>query len=113
MAQPILGVLGQSAPAATTSTTIYTVDTGRRAVVSTIAVAETGGVDAKIRINVGKAGAATAVGNAIAHDLYLPKATHYGFTEGITLAAGDKLYVYSDTGGVTFTVFGEESDVPA
>ncbi len=113
MASPILGVLGQNKPGAATSATIYTVDASRRAVISTIAVAETSGVDAKIRLNVGQSGAATAVGNAIAYDLYLPKNTHYGFTEGIALAAGDKLYVYSDTGGVTFTVFGEETDVPA
>lgn len=111
MASPILGVLGQSKPAA--STAIYTVPATRRAVISTVVACETGGVEALIRINVGISGAASAASNALAYDLYMPANNHYGFTEGITLAAGDKLYVYSDTGGVTFTVFGEESDVPA
>lgn len=113
MASPILGVLGQNKPGAAASATIYTVPATRRAVVSTVVACETGAVEAKIRLNVGIGGAATAVGNALAYDLYLPANTHYGFTEGITLAAGDKLYVYSDTGNVTFTVFGEETDIPA
>lgn len=111
MASPILGVLGQSKPA--TSTAVYTVPATRRAVVSTVVACETGGVDATVRINVGINGAAIAASNALAWDLYVPANNHYGFTEGITLAAGDKLYVYSDTGNVTFSVFGEESDVPA
>lgn len=50
-------VLGQVAPSATTATTLYTVGSGKSAVVSTIAVANRGGTSATYRIAVRPAGA--------------------------------------------------------
>lgn len=113
MAAPIVGILGQAAPAADTLTTLYTVPAARQAVVSTLVVAETGGAATTIRIHICKNAAAGGTANAIAYDLALSANTHYGFTEGLTLAANDIVRVQSASGSVTFTLFGEETDVPA
>lgn len=113
MTPPKLGVLGQAKPAAGTAVTLYTCPGDRRAVCSTLAIAETSGTLALIRVHVGIAGAAPDATNALFYDTELDLSLHYGVTEGITLGAGDKLYVRSDTGAVTFTMFGEETDIPS
>ena len=110
-AAPKIAVLGQSQPAST-SATLYTVPAGRRAVISTLTVAETGGATAKYRIHVGIGGVVASAANALAYDISLDANAHDWYTEGWTLAAGDKIYVVSTTDDVTFTLFGEETDVP-
>lgn len=112
MATPKLGVLGQSAPAAATNATVYTVPSGRRAATSSMVVAETNGSPTPVRIFVRIGGATAGVGNAVAYDLPIDPNSHEGLTEGWTLAAGDIVTVYSLSGHVTFTLFGEETDVP-
>jgi len=109
---PKIGVLGQAAPAAGATVVAYTVPANRRAVVSTISIAETGGNSGTYRVHVGVNGAAAAVGNAIAYDIpYSAKQATF-LTIGATLGPGDVLYVESSAGAVTFTAFGEETDVP-
>lgn len=112
MTAPVLGILGQSAPGAASNSDIYTVPASRRTVVSTLAICNTGAATT-VRVFARIAGAAAAVGNAIAYDLPVGANSHTALTEGITLAATDKLTVQSNAGGVTFTAFGEETDVPA
>ncbi len=114
MAQaPLLAQLGQAAPAANTSVTLYTVPAGRRAVISSLVVAETGGVLTTFRVHIGLAGAAPVAGNAAFYDTEIDMNQHFGVCEGWTLAAGDKVYVRSVSGAVTFLLNGEETDVPA
>lgn len=113
MASPKVGILGQAAPGAATSNDIYTVPAGRRAVISSIVIAETGGGGPAVRVHARIGGAAAAVGNALLWNVLFSPNTHTGITEGWTLAATDILTVRSDLGGVTFTVFGEETEVPA
>lgn len=112
MAAPVLGILGQNAPAAATNSDVYTVPAGRRAVISSLIAAETGGTTQAIRIYARKNGAAAAAGNEVIPDGSLAGNTHQPFTEGWTLAAGDVITSRSASGTVTFTLFGEETDVP-
>lgn len=114
MTAPIAGILGQAAPgAATNGDLIPAVTAGRRQVISTIVAAETGGAATAIRIFARKAGAAAAVGNAIAYDVAVAANSTTTFTIGAALAATDVVTVRSTSGAVTFTAFGEETDVPA
>ncbi|HEU5046079.1 MAG TPA: hypothetical protein VFT75_18310 [Nocardioidaceae bacterium] len=112
MAAPIF-LNKQANPAAATLATLYTVGAGRRAACSTLVAAETGGNASKIRVHVCSAGAAGSVGNAIVYDAALAANSVATFTIGLTVNPTDLVRVQSDTGSVTFTLFGEETDVPA
>lgn len=106
----VLGILGQTNAAAATSADIYTVPAARRAVASTLVVANYG-ADATIRVWARKAGAAAANGNTIAYDVPVPANSHFPLTEGMCLAATDVLTAQASTANVTFTLFGNEEDV--
>lgn len=113
MASPTLGILGQASPAAATDTPLYTVPAARRAVVSTIVIANTAATATAFRVHAQIAGAAAAAGNALFYDVPLNANTTVTVTIGAALATTDELGVYATDAGVTFTCFGEESDVPA
>lgn len=114
MAAPVLGILGQAAPAAAANgDVIAAVAANRRQVVSSLVIANTGAAATTFRVFARKAGAAAAVGNAIAYDVNIDANSVISLTLGICLAATDVLTVRSAAGGVTFTAFGEETDVPA
>lgn len=110
---PLIAQLGQAAPAANTTVTLYTVPADRRAVISSLVVAETGGTLTTFRVHIGKNGDAPVAGNAAFYETEIDMNTHAGICEGWTLAAGDKVYVRSVSGNVTFLLNGEETDVPA
>lgn len=112
MAAPILGILAQSMPAANTDTDLYTVPAGRRCVVSTLAIAETGGAATTARAYARKNGAAVAQSQRVVPDVAIAANSHTGVTEGWTLAAGDVVTIRGGTAAVSFTLFGEETDVP-
>lgn len=106
-----IGIMGQSKPAATTDDTLYTVPVGKQFVASSLSVAEVDGNDCVINIHVVPDGDSAGPENAITFASGLEANTHYGFAEGWTLAAGDSVVVQSDTGEVTFTLFGEVTNV--
>lgn len=101
-------VLGQVAPSATTATTLYTVGSGKSAVVSTIAVANRGGTSATYRIAVRPAGATLANEHYIAYDTAITANNSTMITIGITLAATDVITVYSSNTNLSFSAFGSE-----
>lgn len=102
-------VLGQSAPVNNTLTTVYTVPAGNSAVISTIAVTNTGGTsNAKYRLAVQKAGAAISSNQYIIFDATVLANDTALFTLGITLAATDVLSANITTGNVSINVFGSE-----
>lgn len=114
MAAPLLGVLAQGVPNPGPGF-LYSPATGtpgRRAVVSTLAIAETGGVSGIFRVHCYNAGGSPGVGNAIAYNVPYSANDANFLTLGITLGPGDVIQVYSSTGTVTFTLFGNEEDVP-
>lgn len=103
-------VLGQSAPVAATATAIYTVPASTTAVISTLAYVNRDGtgITAAIRVAVVPSGQTLAVQHYIEFDKLVETRGSNKLTIGVTLAAGDKVYIQSDTGNVSFSLFGVE-----
>ena len=101
-------VLGQSNPAATTATTLYTVPASTQAVVSTIVIANLTASAATFRIAVRVAGATLANSQYVAYDITVGASDSTALTLGITLGAADVITVYGSTANLTFTAFGSE-----
>jgi len=101
-------VLGQSAPAETTNTDIYTVPADTSAVLSTLVVANRSSTTVSYRIAIRPAGETIANKHYIAYDVSVGGADSTTLTLGITLAATDKITVYASTANLTFSVFGSE-----
>ena len=101
-------VLGQSNPAATTATTLYTVPSATQAVVSTIVIANLSTSSATFRIAVRVAGATLANSQYVAYDVAVGASDSTALTLGITLGAADVVTVYASSANLTFTAFGSE-----
>ena len=104
-------VLGQSNPAATTLTTLYTVPASKEAVVSSISVANLTATAATFRLAVRPAGAAIANQHYIGYDITVGASDSTIITAGLTLATTDVLSVYASTANVSFQAFGDEASV--
>lgn len=100
-------VLGQSNPAATTNTTLYTVPSSTSAVVSTINVANIG-TSGTFRIAVRPGGTAIANQHYLAYDVPLNANDSITFTLGLTLATTDVITVYASNTSFAFSAFGTE-----
>jgi hypothetical protein len=101
-------VLGQSAPSATTNTDVYTVGSGKSAVISTITVANRAATSATYRIAVRPLGATIANQHYIAYDATVTANDTISLTLGVTLAATDVVTVYASTANFSFNLFGSE-----
>jgi hypothetical protein len=101
-------VLGQSAPAATTLTDLYTVPAATSVTSSSIVVCNRGTTTAKFRVSVAIAGAVDANAQYLYYDRSLPANDTFTATLGITLAATDKVRVQADTANCSFNLFGVE-----
>lgn len=101
-------VLGQSAPSATTATTLYTVPSATSAVVSTINICNRDTVNATFRIAVRPAGASLANSHYLAYGTVVPANDSISMTIGVSLAATDVITCYASTANLTFAVFGAE-----
>jgi len=101
-------VLGQSAPSATTATTLYTVPSATSTVVSSINIVNTGGSSDTVRIAIRPSGAALANQHYIVYGLSLSAGSTFTYTSGVTLATTDVVTVYSTTGTSSFNAFGSE-----
>ena len=104
----IYKVLGQSNPAATTLTTLYTVPSATDAVVSTIAICNQAGTSATYRIAVRPAGAAAAAQHYIVYGATVAASDSVLLTLGITLDATDVISVYASSANLSFSAFGSE-----
>lgn len=102
-------VLGQSAPSATTLTTLYTVPAATSTVVSTITVANRDSGATTFRIAVRPAGAGIATSQYVSFDAPILGNDTISLTLGITLATSDVLSVYGGTANLTFNAFGAEN----
>jgi len=101
-------VLGQSAPSATTNTTLYTVPSATNTVVSTISVANRTASGATYRIAVRPAAASIANQHYLAYDVTLAASDTTVITIGITLEATDVVTVYASTANISFGIYGSE-----
>jgi glucose-6-phosphate dehydrogenase assembly protein OpcA len=101
-------VLGQSAPAATTATTLYTVPSATEAVISTIVVANRAASAATYRIAIRPDAATLANQHYIAFDVTVGASDSTTLTLGLTLNAADVVTVYASNANLTFSAFGSE-----
>lgn len=102
-------VLGQSNPAATTLTTLYTVPSATETVISSIVVANLTASAATFRIAVRPNGAAIANSQYVAYDVTVGASDSTALTLGITMDAADVLSVYASTANLAFSAFGSEN----
>jgi hypothetical protein len=101
-------VLGQSAPGATTDTTLYTVPADTSAVISTIVVANRVASSASYRIAIRPNGATLANEHYLAYDVAVGAGDSTTLTLGLTLGAADVLTVRASTADLSFNAFGSE-----
>jgi hypothetical protein len=101
-------VLGQSNPAATTATTLYTVPSATQAVISTITICNQSGVGVSFRIAVRPAGATLATQHYIAYDVVMAANDTTALTLGLTLAATDVVTIYASSASMSFSAYGSE-----
>ena len=100
-------VLGQSAPSATTNTTLYTVPSATSAVCSTLAICNRG-VSTTFRVAVRPAGATLADEHYIVYDSAISAGDAVFLTIGVALATTDVVTVYAGTADLSFSLFGSE-----
>jgi hypothetical protein len=101
-------VLAQSAPSATTNTDVYTVGSGKSAVVSTITVCNRAASAATYRIAIRIAGGTIANEDYIAYDAPVGSNDSVTWTIGVTLGAADVVTVYASTANLSVNIFGAE-----
>lgn len=100
-------VLGQSLPAATTLTTLYTVPASTSAVCSTLSICNQG-ISTTYRIAIRPAGAEIASSQYVVYDAAINASDTVFLTLGVTLAATDVVSVYAGTATVSFHLYGSE-----
>jgi glucose-6-phosphate dehydrogenase assembly protein OpcA len=101
-------VLGQSNPAATTLTTLYTVPAASSAVISSMVIANLAASAATFRIAVRPSGAAIANQHYVAYDVTIAALDTLTLTLGVTMTATDVLSVYGSTATMSFQAYGVE-----
>lgn len=102
-------VLGQNAPSGTTNADLYTVGSGKSAVVSTLSITNVTASSSTARVFVRVAGTAASVANAIVYDAAVAANSTLAMTLGLTLAATDVVTVQTSVANaLTFQAFGSE-----
>lgn len=101
-------VLGQSAPNATTATTLYTVPAATQTVASTLTVCNRDANSGTYRVAVRPAGATLANQHYVVFDAALPGNSTDTISIGATFATTDVVTVYASTANFSFSLFGSE-----
>ncbi len=101
-------VLGQSNPAATTLTTLYTVPSATQAVVSTITICNQAATAGTYRVAVRPAGASITAAHYLVWDATVGAGDSVFLTVGVSLAATDVVSVYASSSSQSFSLFGVE-----
>jgi hypothetical protein len=101
-------VLGQSAPAATSNTNVYTVPAATEAVISTIVIANRDNSAGTFRLAVRPNGASISDEHYLAYDVPLAGNDSTTLTLGITMDAADVLTAYCSSADMSVNVFGTE-----
>jgi hypothetical protein len=100
--------LGQSAPGATTETTLYTVPASTSAVCSSIVICNRGTSSTTFRVSVAVGGGATGNKDYLYYDVPLSANDTFIATIGVSLATTDKVKVYAGNANLSFNLFGQE-----
>lgn len=102
-------VLGQSAPAAATSTTLYTVPASTETVLSCVIVCNRSAVATSFRLSVDVNGAGDTDADYIAYDVPIEGNESIALAHGVTLDATDLLRCLATLATLTFSAFGQEN----
>lgn len=100
--------MGQSSPAASTNTTLYTVPSIVSAVASTLVICNRGTASSSFRLAVRPAGASLDVQHYLMYDTVISSNDSLTLTIGMTLATTDVVTIYSTSGTISFSLFGSE-----
>jgi hypothetical protein len=101
-------ILGQSSPSATTSTDLYTVPAATSTVCSSLSICNRGGTQTTFRVSISEGGTTIANKDYLYYDVTLAGNDTFIATIGVTLAATDKIRVYSGSSNLSFQVWGTE-----
>lgn len=101
-------VLGQSNPAATTLTTLYTAPAGNGVVVSTLNMCNQGAAGS-FRVAIRPAAATIAAAHYLFFDATIAANQTIPLTAGLTLAATDVISVYASHANMSFHAYGTET----
>lgn len=104
------GILGQSAPLATTLTTVYTVPASTLAVVNINVVNRSTSATADVRIALATTAASPTLAEYIEYDATVPVRGVLERT-GVALQAGENVVVYASTVNCSVNVYGLEQSV--
>lgn len=101
-------VLGQSNPAATTATTLYTCPAATQTVISSLVVNNQAATSGTYRISIRPNGATQADEHFIVFDATAAANSTTAYTLGITIDASDVVTVFASTVDFSFNAFGSE-----
>lgn len=101
-------VLGQSAPAAATSTTLYTCPNPCQTVISSIIVCNRSSVPTTFRLSVDVNGAGDSDADYLAYDVPIQGNEVIALAHGVTLDSTDLIRCYATLATLTFSAFGQE-----
>jgi hypothetical protein len=101
-------ILGQSNPAATTNTDLYTVPANTSVVASTLNICNQATSTGTFRIAVRPAGETLAAKHYIAFSTVIAALDTISLTIGMSLAATDVVTVYASSSSFSFNLFGSE-----
>lgn len=101
-------ILGQSAPAATILTDLYTVPSSATTTISSFFAANRTTSGATFRASVAVSGAVDSSKQYLYFDTDLPANETFVATVGITLSQTDVFRVYASLSGISFNLFGAE-----
>lgn len=101
-------VLGQSAPAANTDTTLYTVPSATQTVASTLVVCNRSSDPATYRVAVRPNGASLANEHYVAFDVLVLGNDSANLTIGLAMDAADVVTVRGSTANLSFSLYGSE-----
>ena len=101
-------ILGQSNPALTSSTDLYTVPALTSAVCSTLNIANLSTTNGTFRLAVLPSGSTLQAKNYLAYDTIIPANDSIALTIGMTLGQYDKVLVYASSISQSFNLFGTE-----
>jgi hypothetical protein len=101
-------VLAQSAPSATTATTLYTAGSGVQTVVSSITICNRSASSATYRIAIRPNAETLATKHYIAFDRAIAANATETHVIGITVDAADVITIYASTADLSFNAYGVE-----
>lgn len=101
-------VLGNTNPAPTTESTLYTCPGNTQAIVSTINVCNQAALSASFRVAIRPGGATLNNSHYLAYDTSIPANDSIALTMGITLSGTDVITVYASSSTLSFLAFGTE-----